>query len=169
MRGQKAFLKFPLRGLGWNVAPLLPPYKTRLKLTPALQNMRTWLGVSVIIKFAYTPFLSTDIIIYSLAKVMLNYCLIKLPHARTNYYTKYLHCAASRSFNYHSNPYELRPSSLESKYEKIPIVINATKRDISSNAESGTQGGVLEQDSDRMFLLSLLPHWRKTNYKQRTN
>uniref|UniRef100_A0A1B0G5Z5 Uncharacterized protein n=1 Tax=Glossina morsitans morsitans TaxID=37546 RepID=A0A1B0G5Z5_GLOMM len=34
-----------------------------------------------------------------------------------------------------------------SKDGKIPIVINATKRDISSNAESGSQGGIIGHDS----------------------
>uniref|UniRef100_A0A1A9ZDU4 BESS domain-containing protein n=1 Tax=Glossina pallidipes TaxID=7398 RepID=A0A1A9ZDU4_GLOPL len=58
-----------------------------------------------------------------------------------------------------------------SKEEKIPIVINATKRDISSNAQSGTQGDIIQHDSDRMFLLSLLPYFRKVGdqRKQKLN
>lgn len=49
-----------------------------------------------------------------------------------------------------------------SEDEKTPIIINATKHDISSNAETGAQGGIIEQNSDRMFLLRVLPHWRKS-------
>uniref|UniRef100_A0A1B0BE66 MADF domain-containing protein n=1 Tax=Glossina palpalis gambiensis TaxID=67801 RepID=A0A1B0BE66_9MUSC len=72
--------------------------------------------------------------------------------------------AASTEDNYQlmEKPHDLEKIKVEnSKDEKIPTAINATKRDISSNAESGTQGDILEHDSDRMFLLSLLPYLRK--------
>uniref|UniRef100_A0A1A9X3T1 BESS domain-containing protein n=1 Tax=Glossina brevipalpis TaxID=37001 RepID=A0A1A9X3T1_9MUSC len=46
-----------------------------------------------------------------------------------------------------------------SKDEKTPTI--TTKRDMSSNTDNGTQEDILEHDSDRMFLLSLLPYLRK--------
>uniref|UniRef100_A0A1B0BQ91 Uncharacterized protein n=1 Tax=Glossina palpalis gambiensis TaxID=67801 RepID=A0A1B0BQ91_9MUSC len=51
--------------------------------------------------------------------------------------------------------------------EKIPIVINATKRDISSSEESGTQDDVLEHDSDRMFLLNLSLYLHKVGDQEK--
>ncbi|KAI9582163.1 hypothetical protein GQX74_011658 [Glossina fuscipes] len=51
--------------------------------------------------------------------------------------------------------------------EKIPIVINATKRDISSSEENGTQDDVLEHDSDRMFLLNLSLYLHKVGDQEK--
>ncbi|KAI9576918.1 hypothetical protein GQX74_011341 [Glossina fuscipes] len=70
------------------------------------------------------------------------------------------------SYQLMQRQHELEKMTTEnSKDAKIPIVINATN-EIRSSKESGTQDDILEHDSDRMFLSSLLLYLRKVGKQE---
>uniref|UniRef100_A0A1B0BKT6 BESS domain-containing protein n=1 Tax=Glossina palpalis gambiensis TaxID=67801 RepID=A0A1B0BKT6_9MUSC len=70
------------------------------------------------------------------------------------------------SYQLMQRQHELEKMTTEnSKDVKIPIVINATN-EIRSSKESGTQDDILEHDSDRKFLLSLLLYLRKVGKQE---